>query len=238
MRSLYPILSAVCGVLRDVRVLAATALLLLSLAAPASAQVTMAPLKPCYVSDGDLPTQRETIAVHTSGFTPLATLTLSIDGQPVDKGVADAFGVADWNETAPFEGRDEHDFTLTVVEDLNPDHNFVSATSRVTNLSVTLTPRVAAPSRKVRFSGRGFTAAAPVYGHYVFGGKARKTVRFAPQSGAPCGTFHARRRQIPLKDPAFGKWTLQVDQQRHYAALPATNAQRVIIHVQKSLKQP
>jgi hypothetical protein len=221
-----------------VRVLVATACLLLSLAAPAAAQVTMDPLKPCYVSDGDLPTQRERIVVHTTGFTPKAALTLSIDGQPIDHGFADPFGVADWNETAPFEGRNEHVFTLSVVEDLNPTHNFVTQTSRVTNLAVTLKPRNAAPSRKVRFSGRGFTAALPVYGHYVFAGKVRKTVRFAPQSGAPCGTFHARRRQIPIKQPAFGKWILQVDQQRRYAALPLTNAQRVIIHVQKSLKQP
>src|ERR1044071_9684858 len=176
MSRLYPILSAVCGVLRDVRVLAATVVLLAALAAPAAADVTMAPLKPCYVSDGDLPTQRERIVVHTAGFTPLATLTLSIDGQPIDHGIADAFGVADCNETAPFEGRDEHLFTLTVVEDLNPSHNFVTATARVTNLAVTLKPSSAAPSRKVRFSGRGFTAAAPVYGHYVFGGKVRKTV--------------------------------------------------------------
>jgi hypothetical protein len=237
MKALYPILSASCGVLGGVRALAATAFVLLLLAAPAQAQVTMAPLKPCYVSDGDLPTQREQILVHTEGFTPLASLTLSIDGQPVDTGFADAFGVADWSATAPFEGRDEREFTLAVVEDLNANHA-ATQTSRVTNLAVTLRPRVAAPSRKVRFSGRGFTAPAPVYGHYVFGGKVRKTVRFAPRSGAPCGTFHARRRQIPIKKPAFGKWILQVDQQRRYAALPESNLQRVIIHVQKSFKQP
>src|SRR3954471_15765344 len=227
MRSLYPILSAPCGVLPNVRAIIATAFLLLLLAAPAQAQVTMAPLKPCYVSDGDLPAQREQILVHTAGFTPLSTLTLSIDGQPVDTGIADAFGVADWSETAPFEGRDEHEFTLSVVENLNASHA-ATATARVTNLSVNLKPRVAAPSRKVRFSGRGFTAAAPVFGHYVFGGKVRKTLRFAPRSGTPCGTFHARRRQIPLKNPAFGKWILQVDQQRHYSALPQSNLQRVI----------
>src|SRR6185295_16580948 len=103
MRSLYPILSGVCGVLRDVRVLVATAFLLLSLAAPAAADVAMAPLKPCYVSDGALTSQRERIVVHATGFTPLASLTLSIDGQPVDHGFADSFGAADWNETAPFE---------------------------------------------------------------------------------------------------------------------------------------
>jgi hypothetical protein len=237
MKALYPILSASCGVLPDVRAILATAFLLLLLAAPAQAQVAMTPLKPCYVSDGDLPTQRERILVHNTGFTPLASLTLSIDGAPVDKGFADAFGTADWSETAPFEGRKEHEFTLAVVEDRNAK-NAVTTTSRVTNLAVNLKPRVAAPSKKVRFSGRGFTAAAPVWGHYVFGGKVRKTVRFAPQSGAPCGTFHARRRQIPIKKPAFGKWVLQVDQQHRYAALPATNAQRVIIHVQKTVKQP
>jgi hypothetical protein len=236
MSPLYPILSARCGVLPSVRALVATAFLLLSLAAPAQAVVTMDPLKPCYVSDGDQPTQRETIVVHTTGFTPLASLTLSIDGQPVDTGFADAFGVADWQETAPFEGRDEHEFTLSVVEDLNPSNNVATAVSRVTNLAVTLRPSVAAPSRKVRISGRGFTAAAPVFGHYVFGGKVRKTVRFVAASHLPCGTFHARRRQIPLKQPAFGKWILQVDQQRQYSPLPATNAQRVIIRVRESVK--
>ena len=47
-----------------------TALLLLALAAPAQADAVLDPLKPCYVSDGDLPTQRETIHVHATGFTP------------------------------------------------------------------------------------------------------------------------------------------------------------------------
>ncbi len=237
MHPLYPILSALCGVLRDVRALAATAFLLLAFAVPAQAAVTMDALKPCYVSDGDLPTQREAIAVHATGFAPLAALTLQIDGQIVATGISGAFGETSATVPAPFEGRDEHEFTLAVIEDQNPN-NVATQTSRVTNLAVDLKPRVASPSRKVRFSGRGFTAALPVYGHYVFGGKVRKTVRFARQSGAPCGTFHARRRQIPLKAPAFGKWILQVDQQRRYAALPATNAQRVIIRVHKSIKQP
>ena len=77
MRSLYPILSARCGVLHNVRALVAIPLLLLFMAAPAQATVTMDPLKPCYVSDGDLPTQRERIDVHATGFAPLAALTNS-----------------------------------------------------------------------------------------------------------------------------------------------------------------
>src|SRR3954465_5322766 len=119
MRSLYPILSALCGVLRAVRVLAATALLLLSLAAPARAAVTMDPLKPCYVSDGDLPTQRETIHVHATGFTADAAITLSIAGIPLYHGKSDAFGGVLANVPAPFQGQGQRTFTLTVSEDQN-----------------------------------------------------------------------------------------------------------------------
>jgi hypothetical protein len=139
---------------------------------------------------------------------------------------------------APFEGLDEHQFTLTIFENQNPDLNNVSATARVTNLAVTLRPRRAQPSRKVRFNGRGFTMAAPVYGHYLFGGKLRKTVRFVTAPQTPCGIFHARRRQIPVKHPANGQWILQVDQQKRYSPHPATNMQRVIIRVRQSAKQP
>jgi hypothetical protein len=236
MSRLYPILSTPCGVLREVRVLAATIVLLAALAAPAQAVVTMSPLKPCYVSDGDLPTQRERILVHATGFSPLAALTLQIDGATVATGISDAFGVANASVPAPFEGRDEHDFTLVIFENQNFRNNAL-ATSRVTNLAVTLRPRRARPSRRVRFNGRGFTADAPVYGHYVFGGKVRRTVRFVDRPVMPCGVFHARGKQIPVRKPHVGTWTLQVDQQRHYSPQPVTNAQRVIIRVRKSLKQ-
>jgi hypothetical protein len=237
MSRLYPILSAPCGVLRDVRVIVATTMLLAGLAAPAQAAVTMAPLKPCYVSDGDLPTQREAMHVHATGFTPDSALTLSIDGIPLYTGTSDAFGSVTANVPAPFQGQGERTFTLTLSEDLNDDH-FVTVQPRVTNLGVTMRPRRARPSRRIRFSGRGFTAAAPVFGHYVFGGKVRKTVRFVRRSTVPCGTFHSRRKQIPVRHPAVGDWILQVDQQRRYAPLPATNAQRVIIRVRESFKQP
>jgi hypothetical protein len=237
MSPLYPILSAVCGVLRSVRVTLVTAAVLFGLAAPAQAQVVMDPLKPCYVSDGDLPTERETIHVHATGFTPDSALTLSIDGAVVDHGKSDPFGAVTAFVPAPFQGQDQRTFTLTVTEDLNDEH-FATATQWVTNLGVTLKPRRARPSRRIRFTGRGFTAAAPVFGHYVFGGKVRRTVRFARASTGPCGTFRAKRKQIPVKRPATGQWLLQVDQQRKYAPIPATNAQRVLIRVIETFKEP
>ena len=135
------------------------------------------------------------------------------------------------NVPAPFQGQGERAFTLIVVEDREPAEHRVRRPSLVTNLSVTLRPKRARPSRRVRFIGRGFTKDAPVCGHYVFGGKVRKTVRFARRPTLPCGVFRAKRQQIPVKRPATGDWLLQVDQQRRYAALPASNAQRVIITV-------
>jgi len=237
MRALYPILSARCGVLGCVRAVLAAAVLTLGLAAPAQAAVVMDPIKPCYVSDGDLPTQRETITVHATGFTPVSALTLQIDGVPVSHGTSDAFGAVAAMVPAPFQGQGERTFTIAVVEDQNP-RNLATATSRVTNLGVTLRPKRARPSRRIRFVGRGFTSDAPVFGHYLFGGKVRRTVRFARRPTLPCGVFRARRKQIPVRRPATGDWLLQVDQQRRYATLPASNAQRIVIRVTETFKEP
>jgi hypothetical protein len=238
MPRLYPILSAACGVLGSVRTLPLTALLLLALAAPASAAPVLDPLKPCYVSDGELPEQRESVNVHATGFTPGAHVSILIDGGVIDAtGRADSSGVVSGAFPAPFQGHGQRLFTLGLQEQENT-LNFVQATPQVTNLSVTLRPNPAPPSHKVRFSGRGFTKDAPVYGHYVFGGKVRKTVRFARRPAGDCGVFHAKRRQIPIHRPATGDWVLQVDQQRRYSTTPASNLQTVIIKVRETIREP
>ncbi|HET8758686.1 MAG TPA: hypothetical protein VFM58_21900 [Solirubrobacteraceae bacterium] len=221
----------------SVRALLLTAALTLVLAAPAQAAVVMDPLKPCYVSDGDLPNQRETIHVHATGFTPVSGVTLTLDGVAVAHGISDAFGAITADVPAPFQGQGERDFLLVIVEDQN-QQNTDNATARVTNLGVRLRPKRARPSRRIRFVGRGFTRDAPVFGHYLHGGKVRKTVRFKRRTKLPCGVFRAKRRQIPVKRPGTGEWLLQVDQQRRYAALPASNAQRVIIRVTETFKKP
>jgi hypothetical protein len=237
MPRLYPILSAPCGVPSGVRLIPAIALALLAFAAPASAAPKMAPLHPCYASDGQAPEQREPVSVLASGFTPAAHVALYIDGQFQFSGRADISGAAAAKVPAPFQGIGQRPFTLTLQEQENTA-NVVTATSLVTNLSVTLRPKRARPSRKVRFSGRGFTNDAPVWGHYLFRGKVRKTVRLARRPAQPCGIFHAKRRQIPVHDPAVGVWTLQVDQQRTYSPQPASNVQLVLIRVSETVKLP
>src|SRR4051794_35908107 len=237
MPRLYPILSALCGVPSRVRLLPVTALLVLALAAPASATPIMAPLHPCYASDGPALTQRETISVLASGFTPAAHVDLYIDGQLQSSGRADISGSAAAKVPAPVQSIGQRPFTLTLQEQENTT-NFVTASSLVTNLSVTLRPKRARPSRKVRFSGRGLTADAPVFGHSVFAGKVRKTIRLARRPVQPCGIFHAKRRQIPVRRPTPGDWLLQVDQQRRYSPHPASNTQPVLIRVRETFKKP
>src|SRR3954452_9366805 len=237
MPRLYPILSAPCGVLSGMRVLPLAALLVLALAAPAAAAPTMDPLKRCYAADGDAPNQRETVHVHATGFTPAAHVDLLIDNQLQLTGQADINGAVTAQVPAPFQGVGQRPFFLTLQEQENTT-NFVTVSSLVTNLSVTLRPKRARPSRKVRFSGRGFTLDAPVFGHYVFGGKLRKTVRLARRPVQPCGIFHAKRRQIPVRRPTPGDWLLQVDQQRRYSPHPASNTQPVLIRVRETFKKP
>jgi hypothetical protein len=197
----------------------------------------MDPLNACYASDGDAPAQREKVHVHATGFTPAAHIELLIDGQFVTAGRADINGTTIADIPAPFQALGQRPFTLTLQEQENAQ-NFVTAGSLVTNLSVTLRPKRARPSRRVRFSGRGFTKDKPVYGHYVFGGKVRKTVRLARRPVQPCGIFHAKRRQIPVHHPTTGTWLLQVDQQHRYSPHPASNVQPVIIRVTETFKKP
>ena len=86
----------------------------------------------------------------------------------------------------------------------------------MTRLSVEQSPERAATNDRVRFRGRGFMADAPVYAHYVFAGKSRRTVRIGMPSG-DCGLFSVRRKQFPFKrQPARGLWTIWFDQEAHY----------------------
>ncbi len=56
----------------------------------------------------------------------------------------------------------------------------------------------------------------PIYAHYVFAGKARRTVRLGMPTGE-CGRFSVKRRQFPFKtSPRAGVWTIQFDQVKAY----------------------
>jgi len=203
----------------------------LAAAAPQAAQAAeLAPLGACYRSV-DFRT-RETITVRGTGFTPGEKVSAAIDGVIVDTATALPNGEVEGQVTAPYQERGERPFTLTLTEVEQPT-NTASAASRVTALTFRLQPRETAPSKRVRFIGRGFTDGEFVYAHYVRKGKLRKTVRLGAAQG-PCGQIDVLRRQIPIDRPATGRWTLQVDNQKRYSTQPASVFVRWAITVQRT----
>jgi hypothetical protein len=206
---------------------------LAALLAPAAAQAqapTLQALKPCYVSVDEA--TREPVQVNASGFDPGTFVDVAIDGENVRSGVpVTVDGNISGSVQGPFQGNGQRPFTLSVTEEGDASKT-VSAQSKVTALSLRVKPKRAKPRTKVRFIGRGFTTGVPVFGHYVFGGKLRKTVKFGMPKGA-CGTFDVKRRQIPVKKPRTGRWTLQADTMKAYSRDPGTVFVRLAITVKR-----
>src|SRR5215213_9200545 len=169
------------------RTLAASGALLFALAVPAGAQaaVTIDPLaKPCYVTAGDRARPSgEAVEIRAHGFTPNSVVDVSFNDEVAYAGVlTDANGelgvLTPFGPPAPFIGKGSAEFTLTVTEQGNPA-NTATVSSRHVALGVKVKPREARPSRRIRFSGGGFTLDKPVYAHYVYGGKVRRTVKMS-----------------------------------------------------------
>ena len=179
--------------------------------------MAIAPLKPCYVSVAKGTT--EPVQLAATGFSANAPVDVRLDGDAVATVVASADGRVDARVNPPHQPRGQRAFDIELQQRDDPGHR-VRLSSRVSALSVTLKPRAARPRSVVSWRGRGFTGSGPLYVHYVRSGEARSTVRLAVPRG-PCGRFRARRAQFPFQ-PALGTWTLQVDQQRAWAPIPAT----------------
>jgi hypothetical protein len=209
------------------RTLTVAGALLTALAVPAGARAAVIdpPLKPCYVTVGDAPGERESVAFRAGGFTPNSKVDLALDGLPVPGGIAlqtDANGalgaLTPLSIPAPYVAAGSRDFTISLSEQGNPA-SVATATAKTTALGISVKPQSARPSRRIHFRGNGFTASKRVYAHYIYRGKVRKTVRMAKPQG-PCGSWHAHRRQIPVPNPGTGRWTVQFDQLRRYVEPP------------------
>jgi hypothetical protein len=208
--------------------------------APAAAEAaTLTPLKGCYVTSTDEVSgqvRREPVGFGGSGFTPGGLVDLSLDGKLQRTVQADPAGnLALEALDAPYRRKGQRAFTLTATDKANPA-NTVDALSKVTAFDVSIRPSTAAPSSRVRFRGRGFTQPGTVYGHYLYKGRVRKTVKLSKHPAAPCGTFSVKRQQIPVKKPKLGQWLLQIDQERTYHRAPERGAIRVVIRVQRVFK--
>jgi hypothetical protein len=219
-----------------IRLLAVTALALGATAAPAAA-ATVAPLKPCYVSAGDAPENRENVYIVGSGFTPGEAVDILVDGILVNSPTTDMDGNVAGTIDAPFRAAGEARFSVVLRDQSNPVLA-ATVTSRVTDLDVRMRPRETEPSERVRLRGRGFTRDAPIFAHYVFDGERQKRVRLAQRPTGPCGTFTARRRQIPIDNPRSGEWTIQIDQRRRYSPEPRPVWVQIPVTVEREFDEP
>jgi len=198
----------------------------------ASARATPVPptLKPCYVSVN--PAETEYMRIVATGFKPNAAVQIRITDEAPVIVDADAAGTVRARPSAPAQARGERTVTVTLTDTKNV-FDTVTATTEVTALSVRVRPKRAATSSRVRVRGRGFTRAQAIWGHYVFRGRVRKTVRLAAGPASGCGTFSARGRLIPIRHPRLGRWTLQIDQQRRWSPQPHSVFVPVPIIVQR-----
>ena len=206
--------------------------LALALVAPAVAAVPAAAaptlrnaLKPCYVSVDRF--VREPVALDAIGFTPGAKVRVSVDGALQGTPTADANGELTGQVSAPWVSAGERLFTLQLAESDNPVNTLVLH-PRVSAVWVGVTPARARPSRRVLFRGRGFTAPRPVFAHYWFRGRLRRTVSLGRPVG-DCGLFAVRSRQIPVRHPRPGRWTVVFDQRRHATSRPAVSDRLMIV---------
>jgi hypothetical protein len=203
---------------------AVTGALLIALLAPAIAEAaTIQPLKPCYVTAGTAAQpQAEGVQITAAGFTPNSKVDLAVtlDGQPhmtqpgLQTDPAGNLNVAPEQLGAPFVASGIHDFAITLTQQGNAA-NTATATSKTAALGLSVKPRRARPSKVIRFKGSGFTGSKGVYAHYVYRNKVRKTVRMVRKTNT-CGTWLAHRRQIPVRNPKPGLWTVQFDQSKRY----------------------
>jgi hypothetical protein len=203
-------------------------------AAPAQAVPELTkPLNPCYLVAQE--SQRQLVAVEAKGFTPFNDVDVYIDDiLQIDTQVLGGGNIIG-QVLAPFQEEGTGTFTLRLSERQKPE-NVVTARTLVTRLAVEQSPPRASTGQKVRFKGRGFLDAAPVYAHYVFAGKVRKSVRLGLPKG-PCGTFHFKRQQFPFKKtPRRGNWTIQFDQHLRYDPKAAVQV-RMTIRVRTMAKQ-
>jgi hypothetical protein len=197
------------------RTLAATCVCFSLLAVPASA-ATVTDLKPCYVSAGEADDARETIEIKGVDFAQESTVDVLFDGVLMGNAPTGSTGEFTISFPAPFLVKGERPLVVTVRDAAQQ----VDKITRITNLAMRVSPRRATPGQRVRFRGRGFTEPAPIFAHYLFGGREQKTVRLARRPTGPCGTFSVKRRLIPIDNARNGRWVMQVDQKRAYSPEP------------------
>jgi hypothetical protein len=179
----------------------------IALAAPATASaasVDITPHKRCYSSG-------ESVNLIGTGFSPLATTSITRDGSALGTLSTDAggafTGILTVGQTS---GRKTK--TYTASDDTVPN---LTASTQVTvsAVRVNLSPSDGAPGRRMSIKASGFTTGKTLWAH-VTKGRSKRTLKIGRLSGA-CGGLKTRRRLLP-QNAALGLHTIQFDTFRKY----------------------
>ncbi len=118
---------------------------------------------------------------------------------------------------SPFNGN-LRTFNLFGEDRTNPAAPIIAVSQfRVVRFGLTSKPsNPRRPGQKVTYTARGFKPGAPVYIHFRFAGKTRRTVKLGVAKG-PCGIVSKRMRVLPTK-VRYGNWTRYTNQSRRFSA--------------------
>jgi hypothetical protein len=179
-----------------------------ALAAPAAASAAALSVdQQCFSESSD-------ITLTGSGFTPNATVTLTLDGttSAVD---SDAMGAFVTTLTAPslsLKHPGARQVTISARDTASGEE--LATPVNVAKLGVDAFPVRSRPHKRITWYITGFVGRA-VYGHWRFKGKTRANHRMGVPKG-PCGVLKVKARQIEAGRVRFGLWTVQFDFNKHY----------------------
>ena len=175
--------------------------------APAAPAATLSVDKPCYGAG-------ERVQFSGGGYTPSGSVALSVSGQQLGIGMANAVGEFAADLGAPeIDGKQRTDvFTATDQANLSLT---ASVPVLLTSLNVKVTPKNGDPSKLKRIAARGFMTGTTLYAH-VRRGKSRRNVRIGRLKG-PCKTLSVKRRLFPA-DAKPGVYKVQFDARRKFSA--------------------
>lgn len=150
-----------------------------------------------------------------SGFTPERSVTVAYEGLSTTYFPNSSGAFAGEEITAPeYDSLAPKTLTFTATDNINAA-NTASVSVETAKFGSNL-PVNGKPNKVVTWQFAGFLNSAPIYGHYLYERKLKRTVRFGTGQGG-CGTLTKRAVRFPIKKPKnFGTWEIRIDSNAKY----------------------
>ena len=112
--------------------------------------------------------------------------------------------------------RNRQRFNLIGYDTTNPAAPIVAMSRfEIVRFGLTRSPLPSRPRQRVTFTARGFRPGRPVYVHFRFAGRTRRTVNLGI-ARPPCGIASKRLPALPARI-RYGTWETYVDQTRRFS---------------------